>query len=430
MMSIRKVDIFRIPLILLFLLLLCPSFGYAENSTFGNKEQLNKLNEYLEGKTISSDQEKQAQINNYLKNLNNSDLLEILEQASEKELIGLISYGITGELKRRWGNNPPVTTFIKEITNKTKHRIYREVLIDYLSRSVKVAVREGNLDKKILEINKATTLKTFEAIAKDERDNNKIRGRALSEMGAILLLDVERNNLPLNKKEEYGNVFLSLLENEKEDSFVKGRAIKALRMIHDTRAIPALINIITDYSNQQPFVIRSASIALAKIKEINAVVPLSALLYETKDESVFNTAAYALGLIESKNSIKPLVDNFKRFDSRICEFTLRDIKDLLIDILNKNEETYLIEAIQGISLINQVDAIPLLLNLVNSPNYEIRYLSIQAIYKIGKITDLENVLNLTTKEDNPVILELLTQIKKKLGRKPVEKKISKEKVNE
>ena len=75
-------------------------------------------------------------------------------------------------------------------------------MIDYLSKTVKAAVREGNLDKKILEINKATTLKTFEAIAKDERDNNKIRGRALSEMGAILSLDVEQNSLPLNKKEE------------------------------------------------------------------------------------------------------------------------------------------------------------------------------------------------------------------------------------
>lgn len=176
-----------------------------------------------------------------------------------------------------------------------------------------------------------------------------LRSRAVSAMATILVVLQEQSLLSQQEVESYSSFLTELGRDEATDALVRGRAIRALGLLKTDTAGPVIRELLAapeNWNNRE--LARDACLALVHLGGSAAVPVISQVLENTTDEAVFGTAAFALGQIQTPESLAALVRNESHFPSSgSADAALVEMEDVILRILGEPNDPNLVAAIEA-----------------------------------------------------------------------------------
>ncbi|MCU0782577.1 MAG: HEAT repeat domain-containing protein [Verrucomicrobia bacterium] len=269
-----------------------------------------------------------------------------------------------------------------------------------------------------------------ELIAKDATQPRELRSRAVSAMATILVVLQEQNLFSPGEVQAYASFLTELSQAKEADLLVRGRAIRALGILKADNAGPMLRELLAtpeNVNNQE--LARNACLALAQVDGVASVPTISRVLETTSDDAVFGTAAFALGQIQTPESLAALVRNESRFPgSGSADAALVNMEDLILRILQRPEDPNIASAIEATRHLwkdGQRDKYtPLLRALVASSQLTAQQAAIGRLIEESRSMPLEQEqralsLILPSIANNPQLADYTQQIENRLNAKPL-----------
>ena len=267
-----------------------------------------------------------------------------------------------------------------------------------------------------------------ELIAKDATQPNELRSRAVSAVATILVVLQEHNLLSPAEVQAYASFLTELSQAKEADSLVRGRAIRALGILKADNAGPMLRELLLENVNNQELA-RNSCLTLVKIDGERAIPTISKVLETTSNESVFGTAAFALGQIQTPDSLAALVHTESRFPgSGSADAALANMEDLILRILQRPEDPNIVSAIEATRHLwkdGQRDKYtPLLRALVASSQLTAQQAAIGRLIEESRSMPLEQeqqalALILPSIANNPQLVDYAQKIQNRLSAKPL-----------
>jgi hypothetical protein len=144
-------------------------------------------------------------------------------------------------------------------------------------------------------------------------------------------------------------LFVSYLGNATVDLQVRGAAIRAVGDLRIENGRKYIEGLLLDSGNlNAPEIARNGCLALVKLSNDEAFVPIRGVFERTSDSTVFGTAAFCLGEIKNVDAMSALVKNIARFpDSESCDAALVKMDAVIFDTLNDPQSPAILDAIQA-----------------------------------------------------------------------------------
>jgi hypothetical protein len=269
-----------------------------------------------------------------------------------------------------------------------------------------------------------------EGIAKDGAQPRELRSRAVNAMATILVVLQEQNLFTPAEVKAYSSFFAELSQTEDADLLVRGRAIRALGILKVETSGPMLRELLAipeNVNNQE--LARNACLALAQVDGEASVLTISRVLEGTSDETIFGTAAFALGQIQTPESLVSLVRNETRFpDSGSADAALVNMEDLILRILqhpNDPNVPYAVEATKHLWKDGQRDRYtPILRSLLENSPLPAQEAAVRRLIEDSQALPLENEQQalaaiLPAVAKNPQLTDYAQQIQRRLDAKPL-----------
>ena len=188
-----------------------------------------------------------------------------------------------------------------------------------------------------------------ERIAGDATQPEALRARSVSAMATLLVVMQEQNLLARTDVEAHFPFFSQLGQQETAPVAVRGRAIRALGILKADSARDMLRAILAAPDNaSEPELIRNTCLALVQVEGATAIEPIGRILASTTDETIFGTAAFALGEIHTSDSLITLLQNKDRFPgSGSPDAVLVNMEDLILVTLQDSSNPNVVFAIKA-----------------------------------------------------------------------------------
>jgi HEAT repeat protein len=174
---------------------------------------------------------------------------------------------------------------------------------------------------------------------------------------------------------------------------VRRNAAQALGALRDKRAVGPLIQALKDRTMT---VRQRAIVALGRIKDPQALPALLEILLENHHESYdANKAIHKFG----KNALPEIVKAFERNNSQqlmllLIEMKYEDAFELVLKLLESNESSTRLTAIQEMGKLGDKRAIPYLVSQLHGDEPTIQSESVRALGKLGATETVSAMLNL------------------------------------
>ena len=275
------------------------------------------------------------------------------------------------------------------------------------------------------------------AIAVDSNDELLLRARAMKSVVAMSALMRDLDEMSQRSIIEDNDFIVQMAEDILLDASIRASAIEGIEVLQITEGISLLEEILADPEEHRILdLVRRASLALTRLAPDKALPLVTQIINETEDASVFGTAAYSLGQINSPKAVATLVQNADRFpDAGSCDFALVDMEVIILAILRdqKSEEEDVIAAIRATQYLwregQSEDFEPLLKELIDNPSLEIKKATVERLMQEAlekPRTERQNLLRdlLEGTKKYPELSELSSSIEKRLTAKTMESRIS------
>jgi hypothetical protein len=304
------------------------------------------------------------------------------------------------------------------IADKTETRDSRSVAMELLHANRR---KLGPNDMRQL-LDEVTT------IAKNRTNEEELSAQAIHIMGNLTLTMNELGQLSRAESKKEAGFFLSVTTDSRRGSHMRSEAINALGILKITEAVPSLQQILTESVNV-PEIARPACLSLMRIDSDRAVPVLAEVLQKTTDSHVFGTAAFALGHINTRESMVAIVQNLGRFpESGACGAALVNMEDVIFIVLKNTQDERLAEGIQATRYLwreGQRDRyIPIIQGLLNSAPPVTRKVALNRLLEEASTQDFEKEkIELTTIleliKDQPQLSEYQEKIRTRLAARVV-----------
>lgn len=146
-----------------------------------------------------------------------------------------------------------------------------------------------------------------------------------------------------------GELFVNYVRNDALDLQVRGAAIRGVGDLGFSSARESVEALVADPANLNTAEIaRNGCLALVKLGQRNALAPVRKVFEQTTDSSIFGTAAYCLGQINTPAAMSLLIRGSDRFpDSAACDAALVNMEDVILGTLKKPESPEVLDAIKA-----------------------------------------------------------------------------------
>lgn len=350
--------------------------------------------------------QKEAVAIEYLHNLDSNEVMVMLDQAckaNDRELV----YLVIGALKGKWKSSPPFDNIIEVIFDKTKSRSFRFIMIDAL----------GAYKRSIDDEDALAVINALRALIANKQEMPEIRAMVITRLSSLVFLFLEKGVIDDTDRWEYGSQLLAFLQDENESMPVRNVSASGLAKIQDKRAVPVLLSMLQERGRFSAEMQRSIVGALGVLRDRRALLPLSEVLKSTPYRQVYGTTAYSLGLIATSDIVKPLVENFSRFDMGSCKNALKRNEELLLDIVDGNEAGPLNETIKALGAIRSSKAIEPLSELWVDSDLKARKEIVEALCRISGPKVKEKLIKFNEAEESKEIKEIINRSLNKLEAK-------------
>ena len=147
----------------------------------------------------------------------------------------------------------------------------------------------------------------------------------------------------------YGESLVQYLQKDDLDLQIRGAAIRATGDLGIASGRAPIEKLLADTANLNTAEItRNGCLALVKLANQEAFVPVRDVLVKTSDSAIFGTAAYCLGQINTTDAMSALVENSRKFpDSASCDAALVNMEKVILDALSHPERPQVLNAIQA-----------------------------------------------------------------------------------
>lgn len=269
-----------------------------------------------------------------------------------------------------------------------------------------------------------------ESIAKDAAQPKDIRARAVNAMATILIVLQEQALFTPAEVKAYFPFLAELAQAKEGDVLVRGRAIRALGVLKAESAGPMLRELLAvpeNVNNQE--LARNACLALAQVDGEIAVPAIERVLETTRDEAVFGTAAFALGQVQTPESLASLVRHEARFPrTGSVDAAVVNMEDLILRLLQKPDDAnigYAIEATRHLWKDGQRERYtPLLRSLLGNSPLAAQQAAVSRLIEDSRSLPLEREQQalsaiLAAVANHPELADYVHQIQTRLNARPL-----------
>ena len=146
-----------------------------------------------------------------------------------------------------------------------------------------------------------------------------------------------------------GELLVSYMSDNALDLQVRGAAIRAVGDLGIATGRKPIEQMLSDTANvNTPQIARNGCLALVKLAGEESFTPIRGVFENTSESSVFGTAAFCLGQINSAAAMSSLVENTRRFpDSESCDAALVNMDKVILETLNHADSPVVINAVQA-----------------------------------------------------------------------------------
>lgn len=274
--------------------------------------------------------------NEYFKTLNGNELFETLGELSIYDENNFERYAesILPHLYKEWGETVPVEVF-DVMTEKEYNPKLRALTIDILANGS--GLDKGGFDK-------------IKTVIEDKSEDKNLRRYAL------LQLEPQKNvklsaeiaaEKPIKLKEIYDDL--------SEPVEVRAASITAMRRLSDPN-FKVVLTSLSKSENMNDPLLRNFVTSAAKVGELdNYTEVVDKILNETKDDQVFESTIYALGIEGSEEAIKLVVEHqgkFKGNAEEVGKYSLLQNLSIISSMLKSQSDAKIITALKASEIIN------------------------------------------------------------------------------
>jgi len=245
-------------------------------------------------------------------------------------------------------------------------------------------------------------------IAKDVESQENLAAQAIQAMANLTLTMKELGQLNRAEATKEVGFLLNTITDSRRNIHLRSQAINAVGTLSISEAFPilgALLNPST-YLNL-PEIARPACLSLMRIDREGAIPVLADVLRKTSDSRVFGTAAFALGQINTRQTMSALVQNIERFpESSSCDAALVEMGDVILDVIKNAQDERLIDGIRATRHLwregQRARYIPALQGLLTTAPPDARKAALERLLEAASTQEFEH-----EKRELTAILELI-----------------------
>jgi len=310
----------RSTLILVFLLTLSTSFFNSSLAT-GADTRAHDLHKRLVN--ISSLEEARRLSFETTSKMTYPELLSFWEEGSKNNWAD-ISGAARCELAKRWSKLLEIRPMLDRVVDTRADPSFRLELIDTI----------GHFKRMYTGKQKTESRNALEDIIGKTSDPISVRVSACHRLAGLIRLMLETQDLPDDTYLKTTSLLTGLLLDGEQPAELRSKAASSLGVIKDKNSEINLLNILKQWHEIDPVIVRGAILALGRLKSEEAIHNISEILSETSELALYATASFALGMIGGTEVIEPLVKNRSRFPTPNCLSSLRRNKSAIQSVLD------------------------------------------------------------------------------------------------
>ena len=231
-------------------------------------------------------------------------------------------------------------------------------------------------------------------IAQDSLDEPHVVASAIHELSQLILYLKDTHQLSDNFLASFSELVSRYAVREGTNLDIRGEAIRSLGDLHIANGdqIAAQLLETGDNVNIQQ-IARTSCLTLLKLSGEHSLESIQSVSTNTSDPSVFGTAAYCLGRINTPAAMSILVKNELKFpNSESSDAALVNMEDVILSSLEATN-SHVNEAIEATKHLwkdgQQERYIPALLKLAASGSAQTRSLAVERILDLGSTLPLQ-----------------------------------------
>ncbi|WP_238807880.1 HEAT repeat domain-containing protein [Paenibacillus sp. EKM212P] len=303
--------------------------------------------------SVYGDSDSRGKQTEYLKTLNGNELFETLGELSIYDEPNFEKYAesILPYLKKQWqGKVPAGVSDI--VTDQEYNSKLRAFIIDILANGNK-------LDKRSLE--------KIKTVIENKSEDENLRRYAL--------LQLEPQKDAALSAEEKSINLKAIFDDSNESVQVRSAAITAMRRLNDPH-FKVVLSSLSKSENANDPLLRTLVTSAAKAGELdNYTEVVKKILNETKDEQVFESTIYALGVSGGEEAVNLVVQHqgkFKGNAEEIGKYSLLRNLNTISSMLKSQSDDKIITALKASEIINYGEVYPDIKEIhKNSKNSEV-----------------------------------------------------------
>jgi hypothetical protein len=270
----------------------------------------------------------------YLKSLPTDSLYTIAELSAIENNESILSY-VEVELTQRIKNKTDLSNFSNQLRRKNLNQKYLNTLFKLLNSTYRNY--DANHLNNIFDITSQYFKTVFDLKYSDQLLENRL---LILETNNVILSHLNGyNQINRYTVKNYCNMLQKIMLDNNENHEIRREAIKGIQYNNYKEAASSLLTLISDKSIiNNPLLSKPLCLALSYFKEKLAFQHINYILENTSNESVYASAAIALGDLGGEPSLKTLVRNIDKFDSKYNEVAIRKLKNEIFSILSNNDD--------------------------------------------------------------------------------------------
>ena len=245
-------------------------------------------------------------------------------------------------------------------------------------------------------------------IARDQDEPPALASQALGARIDLLVLEEETGEAARSDLEREAPFLTDLARDAGRPGPLRAQAIRALGEFKLAQGAEIVKSLLGDSENlNRPEIARPACLALMRLEGKAAAPMIAEVLRQTADPSVFGTAAYALGRLQTIESLVALAQESGRFsDTGSCDAALAAQAATILALLRRPEDprvAYAIRATRSLWRAEQRESwLPLLRALLTAESRSVREAALERLLEAARSRDFE-----TEKQELTAVLPLI-----------------------
>ena len=342
----------------------------------------------------------------FLKTLNTSQLLELMDYTSESDpsfASGFMEVVIIPELKARWSqekspwqNQIPYGQLLQIASDKQNPKLLRKVMIDMLGKCKRITNKNRNAISKQIS-------QGLVKIIEDTENHGDIRAYAITDLG-LISQQLHGDASP------YSELFLQLAQDSSEDISVRVKSLQMLPILDNMQAISVLEESCMNYQPEDNAAIAKATmVALsdyAQKSDVDVLEAILRVLVVTPDSEAFSAGVYATSRLDESSfmtALPVLIAEKGRFqDDTLVEDSIHAAlwrqPDAVMNAINSEDEEMVQAGIEAACYVPLPPISERLQELLATSSTKLQGKIRKALEKAEDIEGYELILNQIAKE--------------------------------